>query len=94
MASQRLLGISKKAVIFDSLCKVQKRGTASVASSLKFDDFQSVYQFKTTKELMRSYSILRLCGIDFFVDNSLKVSQKFDTFLPKFTKHLKCRPHK
>merc|ERR1712156_54878 len=75
MASQRLIGISKKAVIFDSLCKVQKRGTAAVASSLKFDDFKSVYQFKSTKELMRSYSILRLCGINFFVDNSLKWMQ-------------------
>ena len=76
MASQRLIGLPKKA-LKNGLFDVQKRGnvaTASAVTSLKFDDFKSVYQFKSTKELMRSYSILRLCGINFFVDNSLKVS--------------------
>ena len=80
MASQRLIGLPKKAFkngLKNSLFDVQKRGNAAAAAavtSLKFDDFKSVYQFKSTKELMRSYSILRLCGINFFVDNSLKVS--------------------
>ena len=81
MASQRLIGLPKKAFkngLKNSLFDVQKRGNAAAATaavtSLKFDDFKSVYQFKSTKELMRSYSILRLCGINFFVDNSLKVS--------------------
>jgi len=78
MASQRLIGLPKKAFkngLKNSLFDVQKRGNAAAAAavtSLKFDDFKSVYQFKSTKELMRSYSILRLCGINFFVDNSLK----------------------
>ena len=80
MASQRLIGLPKKAFkngLKNSLFDVQKRGNTAAAAavtSLKFDDFKSVYQFKSTKELMRSYSILRLCGINFFVDNSLKVS--------------------
>ena len=80
MASQRLIGLPKKAFkngLKNGPFDVQKRGnvaTASAVTSLKFDDFKSVYQFKSTKELMRSYSILRLCGINFFVDNSLKVS--------------------
>ena len=80
MASQRLIGLPKKAFkngLKNGLFEVQKRGNTAAAAavtSLKFDDFKSVYQFKSTKELMRSYSILRLCGINFFVDNSLKVS--------------------
>ena len=79
MTSLRLLGISSKATKKCGLYMVQRRGAAAAASasSLRFDDFQSVYQFKSTKELMRSYSILRLCGINFFVDNSLKVSSRY-----------------
>ena len=45
-------------------------------STLNFDDFQNVYKFRSTPQLLRSYAILRLCGINLFVDNSLNVSWK------------------
>ena len=50
-------------------------GRALSSANLRFDDFENVYKFKSTKELVRSYAILRLCGVNLFVDHSFRVSQ-------------------
>ena len=42
--------------------------------ALQFDDHRTVFQHKNTWELFRALLVLRACGSDFLVDNSLKVS--------------------
>ncbi len=41
---------------------------------LDFSDGKEIYKFKTTKELLRGYGILRICAFNLFVDNALTVS--------------------
>ena len=42
--------------------------------ALQFDDHRTAFQHKNTWELLRALLVLRACGSDFLVDNSLKVS--------------------
>lgn len=41
--------------------------------ALQFDDHRTAFQHKNTWELLRALLVLRACGSDFLVDNSLKV---------------------
>jgi hypothetical protein len=41
--------------------------------ALQFDDHRTAFQHKSTWELLRALLVLRACGSDFLVDNSLKV---------------------
>ena len=67
---KRQMALSQKLLILSSSRILPKRFN----STLNFDDFQNVYKFRSTPQLLRSYAILRLCGINLFVDNSLNVS--------------------
>jgi hypothetical protein len=44
--------------------------------ALQFDDHRTAFQHKNTWELLRALLVLRACGSDFLVDNSLKVNSK------------------
>lgn len=44
--------------------------------ALQFDDHRTAFQHKNTWELLRALLVLRACGSDFLVDNSLKVNLK------------------
>ena len=66
------MALSQKLLVLSSSRILPKR----LNSTLNFDDFQNVYKFRSTPQLLRSYAILRLCGINIFVDNSLNVSFK------------------
>lgn len=41
--------------------------------TLQFDDHRTAFQHKNTWELLRALLVLRACGSDYFVDNSLKL---------------------
>ncbi|GFG28879.1 hypothetical protein Cfor_06255 [Coptotermes formosanus] len=43
-------------------------------TALQFDDHRTAFQHKNTWELLRALLVLRACGSDFLVDNSLKVN--------------------
>ena len=51
----------------ESLCKIPLH-------TLQFDDHRTVFQHKNTWELLRALLVLRACGSNYLVDNSLKVS--------------------
>ena len=42
--------------------------------ALQFDDHRTAFRHKNTWELLRALLVLRACGSDYLVDNSLKVS--------------------
>ena len=75
--SHRLLLTQQPRKRFFNYYAVRSTATNS-SSSLNFEDFANVYKFRSTGEIVRSYAILRICGLNFFVDNSLKVNGKFE----------------
>lgn len=44
--------------------------------ALQFSDHHRAFQHKSTRELLRALLVLRACGSNFLVDNSLKVNLK------------------
>jgi hypothetical protein len=46
-------------------------------TALQFDDHRTAFRHKNTWELLRALLVLRACGSDFLVDNSLKVNLTF-----------------
>jgi hypothetical protein len=64
-------------------CISKTSSNASDGGSLNFGDYQSMYQYKTNWELLRSLLILKACSINYFVDNSLTV--KFNFYLVSLT---------
>ena len=56
--------------------RLQSTVAASEVKSLDFEDHKDIFKFKTTWELARALIVLKVCSIDFFVDNSLYVSSK------------------
>jgi hypothetical protein len=59
--------------------------SSAIRKELNFNNFQEVYKFQNTKELLRSYVILRACAFNYFVDNALPVSN----FYPRARKALR-----
>ncbi|KDR22448.1 putative proline dehydrogenase 2 [Zootermopsis nevadensis] len=45
----------------------------TTSQALQFDDHRTAFQHKNTWELLRALLVLRACGSDFLVDNSLKL---------------------
>eukprot|EP00090_Calanus_glacialis_P005915 TRINITY_DN14627_c0_g1_i1.p1 TRINITY_DN14627_c0_g1~~TRINITY_DN14627_c0_g1_i1.p1 ORF type:complete len:474 (-),score=127.41 TRINITY_DN14627_c0_g1_i1:305-1726(-) len=54
--------------------------TSSV-ESLDFSDHKTVFKFKSTFDLLRSLSILRICSINMFVDNALPMMRWAEAIL-------------
>merc|ERR1712106_691934 len=54
---------------------------ASMAETLDFSDHKTVFKFKSTFDLLRSLSILRICSINMFVDNALPLMKRSEAIL-------------
>jgi len=54
---------------------------ASSAETLDFSDHKTVFKFKSTFDLLRSLSILRICSINMFVDNALPLMKRSEAIL-------------
>lgn len=50
------------------------QASAKSTEIVHFQDSKSIYQFKSTWELVRSLGILKICSINYFAENSLDVS--------------------
>ena len=65
--------------------------TSSV-ESLDFSDHKTVFKFKSTFDLLRSLSILRICSINMFVDNALPMMRGAEAILGKKIFSAMARP--
>ena len=78
LCSRGLSGWSHVLRHFSSATELQKVNRESSSSGknvekINFEDYRTVFKNKTSWELMRGLLILRLCSINFIVDNSLQV---------------------
>lgn len=64
------------------LSKVSSTNHASAA--LNSGDHKAMYQYKSNWDLLRSLLILKICSVNFFVDNSLTVRKILNLLLIKF----------
>lgn len=76
--------IAKSDLNFLRVCRRHIYKTTAIpmcsnAVTLKKDDFYdhaNIFKFKSTWELYRSSILLKLCSINWIVDNSMKVSSR------------------
>jgi len=61
-------------------------------TELDFVDHEKVFRQRTTKELLRSLAILRLCSVNLFVDNALSVMTKCEKLFGKRLFSMVARP--
>ena len=60
--------------------KVKTKSDNLGEGSLSFNDPKSAYESKTTREILRALFVLKLCSVNFLVDNNQKVRKMSNYF--------------
>jgi len=90
MALRRIFPLSRQGQIYSrrvlssgslKQTAVSQQDLLSSAATLDFSDHKTVFKYKSTKDLLRNLSILRICSFNLFVDNALPLMKKAEAIL-------------